>query len=84
VLAIHHKTVKWILGDDLNIRKDEFQVGPHALNSPHSAVQIEVSRELFDFLEGHASRSLSNLHPADEIRASLDNPWRFWDGQRKI
>jgi hypothetical protein len=66
MLGIHHKTVKRILRDDLNMRKLNFKSGPHALGSSQKVVLFQVSRELLDFLESHPDQSLLNVYTGNE------------------
>jgi hypothetical protein len=74
MLDIHDETVKRILGDDLNMRKVNFKWAPHALDSSHKALWVQVLREVLDFLESRTARSLSYVYTGDETWVHLDNP----------
>jgi histone-lysine N-methyltransferase SETMAR len=54
---------------------------PHALNSSQKAVQVQVSRELRDFLESGTDGSMSNVYTGDETWGYLYNPrTSMWTG----
>jgi hypothetical protein len=72
VPGIHHETVKRILRDNLSMRKMNFKCVPHAMNSSHKGISVQVSRELLDFLESCTDPSLSNRYVGDE-------PWVYFD-----
>jgi hypothetical protein len=74
ILGAHHEAIKGILRNDLNMRKVNFKWVPHALDSSHKAVRVQVSREILDFLESGTDRCSSNVYTGDETRVHLDNP----------
>jgi hypothetical protein len=53
MLGVYHETIEHILGDELNMRKVNFNWVLHALDSSEKAVGVQVLREPFDFPESH-------------------------------
>jgi hypothetical protein len=52
--------------NDLNMEKVNFEWVPHTLNIAQQAARVEISWELFDFLEGRRDQSLCKVDTGDD------------------